>query len=260
MFRYNRKNLVYVLIFLIPFFLFFSRTKLFVSVKFIIVDLFSGPIRVVSFPLREMKKIIYYHRTFEEYKKQKLEIDRLKVRLIGLEEVVKENNRLEKLLEFKRRLVYSASAASVVGRDLSRWNSSFIIDRGEKDGVVMGQPVVNEVGVVGKIAEIGNDKSKVVMLTDPQFSVAAMVQRTRESGVISGTLQGKCRLKFVNADADIRVGDQVITSKLSTTFPESLIIGEVVEIREGRSNVPKECIVKPAVSFSQLEEILILSK
>ena len=98
------------------------------------------------------------------------------------------------------------------------------------------------------------------MLTDPQFSVAAMVQRTRESGVISGTLQGMCRLKFVNEDADIRVGDQVITSKLSTTFPESLIIGEVVEIREGRSNVPKECIVKPAVSFSQLEEILILSK
>ena len=119
MFRYNRKNLVYVLIFLIPFFLFFSRTKLFVSVKFIIVDLFSGPIRIVTFPLREMKKIIYYHRTFEEYKKQKLEIDRLKVRLIGLEEVVKENTRLEKLLEFKRRLVYSASAASVVGRDLS---------------------------------------------------------------------------------------------------------------------------------------------
>lgn len=214
----------------------------------------------MSFPLIELKKILYYHRTFEEYKKKKLEVDRLKTRLVGMEEVVRENTRLEKLLDFKRRLVYSASAASIVGRDLSRWNSSFIIDKGEDDGVELGQPVVNEVGVVGKIAEISAQNSKVIMATDPQFSVAAMVQRSRESGVISGTLEGMCRLKFVKENADIRVGDKVITSKLSTTFPESLMIGEVIEIRPGRTNMSKECIVQPAVSFSQLEEVLILSK
>ncbi len=260
MLSYNRKNIIYVIIFLIPFFLFLSRTKLFVSFKFKIIDAFDLPVRIVSFPIAELKKMLFYHRTFEEYKKKSQEVNLLKARLIGLEEVIKENTRLEKLLEFKRRLIYSSIGANVIGRDPSRWNASIIIDKGSRDGVAVGQPVVNESGVVGKIAEVSETKSKIITVIDPQFSAAIMVQRSRESGVVSGTLKGICRLKFINETADILVGDQIITSKLSSAFPDSLMIGEVIEVDKGTRNSAKECLVKPIVSFSQLEEVLIILK
>ncbi|MGE0268987.1 MAG: rod shape-determining protein MreC [Candidatus Omnitrophota bacterium] len=204
--------------------------------------------------------MLFYHRTFEEYKKKSQEVNLLKARLIGLEEVIKENTRLEKLLEFKRRLIYSSIGANVIGRDPSRWNASIIIDKGSRDGVAVGQPVVNESGVVGKIAEVSETKSKIITVIDPQFSAAIMVQRSRESGVVSGTLKGICRLKFINETADILVGDQIITSKLSSAFPDSLMIGEVIEVDKGTRNSAKECLVKPIVSFSQLEEVLIILK
>lgn len=258
MFSANRKNITYILVFLIPFLIFFSRTKIFTSVKFRVVDAFTLPIKIISFPLLEIKKIVFYHRTFDEYRKKTQEVNRLKARLVGMEEIIKENARLERLLAFKQRLIFSSIGAHIIGRDPSRWNSSLVLDRGYDDGVSQGQPVVNELGVVGKINEVSGSKCKVILLTDPQFSAAIMVQRTRESGVISGTLTGVCRLKFIKENADIRVGDKVITSKLSTEFPESLMVGEVVEIREGGRSSDREYLVQPSVPLSQLEEVLII--
>jgi len=187
----------------------------------------------------------------------KHETDVLKARLIGLEEVFRENTRLEQLLEFKRRLIFSSITASVIGRNPSRWNASMIIDKGKGDGIEQGMPVVNALGVVGKIEEVGKDTSKVLLLTDPQFSVAGLIQRTGDSGLISGTIKGLCRLRFMNPDTDIRVGDKVITSKLSTSFPESLLIGEIIENRRSAGS-SKDFVVNPAVSFSQIEEVLVI--
>jgi rod shape-determining protein MreC len=259
-FRHNNKNLVYVFILALPFFLFLIRPQSFSALKFKVVNIISIPIRLLSFPLREAKKVLYYHRTFEEYKRLKQEVDVLKVRLIGQEEVLQENARLEKLLDFKRKLLYSSVPASVVGRDPSLWNASMILDKGFKDGIRPGQPVVNALGVVGKIAEVSDDKSKVMLLTDPRFSVAALVQRRRESGLVMGTLMGTNRMRYINEGADIKVGDKVITSKLSTSFPESLMIGEVVQVTESLRNASTECIIRPAVSLSQVEEVLIIIK
>lgn len=258
MFSANRKNLVYILILLIPFVIFFSRTKIFTSAKFRVVDVFALPIKVMSFPLLEVKKMLFYHRTFDEYRKKTQEVNRLKARLVGMEEIIRENARLERLLAFKQRLVFSSVGAHIIGRDPSRWNSSLMLDRGREDGLKPGQPVVNELGVVGKITEVSESKSKVILLTDPQFSAAIMIQRSRESGVISGTLTGLCRLKFIKESADIRVGDKVITSKLSLEFPESLVVGEVVEVIDEEQSNRKEYLVQPSVALSQLEEVLVI--
>ncbi len=185
----------------------------------------------------------------------------MKARIVGFDEVMRENTRLERLLEFKRKLIYSSVAASVVGRDPSSWNSSMIINKGGQDGIAQGMPVMSALGVVGKIAEAGERQSKVILLTDPQFSVAALVQGSREFGLVSGTLQeGLCRMRYLNADARVNVGDKVITSQLSSSFPEGLLIGEVVEIIPSAQKPTKECLIKPGVSFSQIEEVLVILK
>jgi len=257
-FRANRKNLTYLCILLFAFYLLFIGAKSFVAFKSSIVQASEFPIRIIFYPLREIKKILYYHRTFDEYKRLKEEADVLKARLVGLEEIVRENSRLENLLKFKRKLVYSSVVANVIVREPSYWNSTMIIDKGEIDGVQQGMSVVNALGVVGKIAEAGRRTSKVILLTDPQFSVAALIQGPRESGLVSGTLQGVCRMKYMRSNAKIRVGDQVITSKLSASFPEGLLVGEIISIDNSPNNPTAECLIKPSVSFSQLEEVLVI--
>jgi len=257
-FKTNRKNLTYLCVLLVVFFLLFFGAKFFHSFKFIVLNITAIPVRIISYPISELKKILYYHRTFNEYKRLKEETDILKARLVGLEEVVQENTRLENLLKFKRQLVYSSVVANVIGRDPSYWNSTMIIDKGQASGIQQGMPVVNALGVVGKIAEVGQGSSKVILLTDPQFSVAALIQGPRESGLVSGTLQGVCRMKYVRANAKISIGDKVITSKLSSSFPEGLLIGEIISIDNDLNKPTVESLVQPSVAFSQIEEVLVI--
>jgi len=259
-FRNIPKSLIYLLLILLSFYFFFVRPYSFTSLKFKFIEVASGPIRLLSYPLFEIKKMLFYHRIFDEYKQLSMETNVLKARLVGLEEVMRENTRLERLLEFKRSLIYSSVAANVIGRDPSYWNSGMIIDKGKQDGIEVGMPVVNASGVVGKIAEVSKKKAKVILLTDPQFSVAALIQVPRESGLVSGTLQGICRMRYLKDGSKIRVGDMVVTSKLSSSFPESLPIGEIIRIEEDPGRGSVECIIQPTVSISQVEEVLVILK
>jgi len=192
--------------------------------------------------------------------KLRRQVDVLKERLTGLDEVLTENTRLEKLLDFKRELIFSSVAANVIGRDPSNWNATMIIDKGRDDGVGVGMPVVNASGVVGKVVEVSTRKAKVILLSDPNFSVAALVQRSREEGLVSGTLLGMCRMRYLSSRADIQPGDPVITSKLSSSFPEGLLIGEVLSVQVRENKPLMDCVVKPAVSLSQIEEVLVILK
>ena len=254
----NRKLFIYLLIFVFAFLLVFSRSGSFNPLEFTIVRTVSLPLRLILAPINEVKKIIFYHRIFDEYMRQRTEVDTLKNRLAGMNEVVQENSRLAQMLAFKRRLIYPSLAAGVVGRDPSNWNAAVIIDKGSVDGVGVGMPVVSASGVVGKVAEVGRERSKVILLTDPAFSVAALVDRSREVGLVSGSLRGICRMRYLSANADIQVGDQVVSSKVSSSFPEGLIIGEVVEVRTNNDGSPADCLIKPAVSLSQVEEVLVI--
>jgi rod shape-determining protein MreC len=260
-FKKNQKNLVYLAVLIIPFLIFLVRSDAFTGIKFWIMRGMSVPIRLLAIPIHEAKKIIFYHKTFREYQRLRKQVDTLRSRLGGLDEVMQENVRLEKLLGLKRESVYASVAANVIGRDPSLWNSAILIDKGTDDGITQGMAVVNALGVVGKIAEAGQETAKVILLTDPQFSVAAVVGGSREIGLVSGTLQeGVCRMRYLSAQAKVRAGDKVITSKLSSSFPEGLLIGEVIQVIDYPQRPSVECIIKPIVSFPQVEEVLVILK
>jgi len=228
--------------------------------KFSLISWTSWPRKIISAPFLELKKLLYYHRTFDEYLRFRRETATLRARIAGFEDVLKENTRLEKLLAFKRELIYSSIAANVIGRDVSSWNSTMILDKGIEAGVDVGMPVVSAMGVVGKVAEVTEEKSQVVLLTDPVFSVPALVQRSREVGLVSGTLQARSRMRYLSKNADIQIGDLIITSKLSSSFPEGLVIGSVVAVNSGADALATECLIDPAVNFSQIEEVLVIQK
>jgi rod shape-determining protein MreC len=252
------KFIAYGLLFAAVFLMLFIHPDFFTPFKFSVLKVVNIPIRIIAIPLNEIKKALTYHRTYNDYRRLRLEYSILRERIIGMDEIIKENNRLAKLLEFKRRLVFSSIAASVIGRDPSSWNSVIVIDRGRDHGVEQGMAVVSALGVVGKIAETSADRSKVVLLTDPEFAVAALVKRSREVGLVTGTLQGMSQMRYLSGGADVQAGDIVITSKLSSSFPEGLLIGEVTEVYTDKNSSAVNCIIRPAASLSQLEEVLVV--
>ncbi len=258
MFRKWKKTLAYLLIAVVPFVFLFFNQNAFVHFKAEIVASSSWPVQAMLFPFRELKKIVFYHQTYAEYEKLKKEINPLKQRLFDQEQMIKENARLGDLLDFKKRSSFASVAAKVIMRDPTNWAAVIIIDKGARQGIKQGMPVITPLGVVGKIAEAGERLSKVTLLTDPRFSVAAVIERTREQGLASGTLRGSCRMQYLPVTADVEVGDNVLTSSISSFFPESLRVGRIVSIQESFTSPTFECVIKPAVPLSRIEEVLVV--
>lgn len=99
----------------------------------------------------------------------------------------------------------------------------------------------------------------MLLLTDPESGVGALISRSRDYGVVvGGSGPDTLVMRFFSKDADVRPGDQVLTSGVGSVYPEGLVIGEVAEVYVPQPGLVKECYVKPAVDFAHLEEVLVM--
>jgi len=167
--------------------------------------------------------------------------------------------RLQRLLNFREQTPLDVVAAEVVGRDSNSWTEIIHINRGTRDKVAKGYPVVTHDGLVGQVIHAAPALSQVMLLTDFRSGVDALVQRTRASGVVTGRGRDLAALKFLPVGADIQPGDRLISSGMGGVFPKGLIIGAVKDLsRNGRQGHQVE--IQPNVDFSHLEEVLVLVK
>ena len=167
--------------------------------------------------------------------------------------------RLQRLLNFREQTPLDVVAAEVVGRDSNSWTEMVYINRGTRDKVAKGYPVVTHDGIVGQVIHAAPALSQVMLLTDFRSGVDALVQRTRASGVVAGRGRDLAALKFLPVGADVQPGDRLISSGMGGVFPKGLIIGAVKDItRNGRQGQQVE--IQPNVDFSHLEEVLVLVK
>ena len=252
------KKLIYAFFIIIPFWLLFFNSPFWNNVKMGFMSFGTSSVSVVRWPVEEAGRILSYRKTFNAYQQMKRETGGLKARLAALEEVASANKRYARLLELRNKLNYTTETALVVARDPANWNSSLMINKGKVDGIEIGMAVIDPTGVVGKVAEVAKNVSKVILINDSAFSVAVVNQRSRESGLLSGSLSGDCRLRYLPHDADIRVGDEMVTSMLSSVFPEGLRVGIVSEVFPGEPGSPPRAIVDPAVEPSKIEEVLVI--
>lgn len=222
-------------------------------------DIFQYPFSILSWINREIGAIIFYHRNFKENIKLKNEISALQQKINAAEEMFIENQRLKNLLAFRQDSPLSLLPAKVIARDPDNWSSAVIIDKGKRDGVRPSMAVITERGLVGKVAEAGNSTSKIMLLIDPNLSVSAMLQRSREEGLVSGTLGKLLIMRYLSADIDIKLSDVVITSGLSRIYPKGIIIGRVAEVETQFSGSSHFAMVKPQVNFSSLEEVMVIT-
>ena len=258
MWRKYFKKAAYASILVVPFLILFFHPKNYRAAG--LLDAVVRPVGLLQAPAFELKKLFFYRETYDEYVRYKKQNEILKAKLIAIRENVQAQERFEKIQDFRNNQNYSSIVANVIGRDPSNWNASLIIDRGHVEGVEVGQPVVNSLGVVGRVFEVGQNTSKVILLSDPTFAVAAVVERSRENGLLTGTLQGSLRLQYLTDNADVKVGDTVVTSRLSTAFPEGLLIGQITDVQASANSHTVECLVDPAVDLSELEEVIVIKK
>jgi rod shape-determining protein MreC len=167
--------------------------------------------------------------------------------------------RLQRLLNFREQTPLDVIAAEVIGRNSNSWTEIIYINRGTRDKVAKGLPVVTHDGLVGQVVHAAPTLSQVMLLTDFRSGVDALVQRTRAGGVVAGRGRNVAELKFLPVGADLQTGDRLVSSGMGGVFPKGLIIGEVKDIhRNGRPMQQVE--IQPSVDFSHLEEVLVLVK
>ena len=225
----------------------------------------SSAINTLKFPLviftfigREVKAIVFYHHNFIQYERLNNELGFLRQRLNTLEETKLENSRLKKLLSLKQDSPYKVIAARVIARSADNWASLIAINKGRHHGIRTGFVVTSFNGLVGRVVDAGEFISRVMLLNDPNLSVSALDQRSRQEGLVCGTLGNSLIMKYLSRDADINPGDTIITSGLTHFYPKGLMIGQVIDVGQEFSGLSKYAIIKPAANLSNIEEVLII--
>ncbi|MBQ1258294.1 MAG: rod shape-determining protein MreC [Clostridia bacterium] len=200
----------------------------------------------------------------EEVENLRIENELLNIRLNSLTEVEQENERLQVLLNAKEEYdALSPVFAKVIAKDTGVWFDTFAINRGDNDGILPNMAVVNADGLIGRVYEVGMNYSKVLTIIDPRSSVAALIGRTRDNGMMQGITTGtsdtvECYMYYLPNIANVRVGDDVFTSGLDSLFPKGLKIGSVIAISREADTLDKYAVIQPAADFSSIEEVFVL--
>lgn len=240
--------LIFVFLFIFPY-------NFFINIRSQFYPLASSPLTFFQKNYFNLKKFFHLHAAEQENVILKKELDRLKGEVSALRGLESENRRLRQLLVFKDKAEHDYIPAEVIGRDPLEWYSALIINKGRDEGIRFNMAVISPAGIVGRVVEVGRSSSKVLLITDNNSRIAAVVERSRETGIIEGNGNGECLFKYLPLDADIRPEDMIVTSALSRIFPEGLFAGRVVSVSTARSQLYKIALIKPAKEFSQMEEV-----
>ncbi|MBI5207173.1 MAG: rod shape-determining protein MreC [Candidatus Firestonebacteria bacterium] len=176
------------------------------------------------------------------------------------QEVIIENQRLRKILNFKKHHSYNLISAEVIGKDPTNWFKTIIINRGTKYGIKKNMAVITPDGLVGKIVEGTKWTARVQLILDMNSSLGVIIQRTRTVGILRGLSQKICQLDYISRTKDVKIGDMVITSGLGGIFPKGIPIGKVSKIEKDNYGLFQKVEINPNVNFYNIEEVLILEK
>jgi len=175
-------------------------------------------------------------------------------------EIELENSRLRKFINFQDLEREVLVAAKVIGRDPSPWFRTIMIDKGTGDGLTRGLPVLVSEGVVGQVVTVARHYSMVLLVTDKNSAVDALVQTSRARGIVKGNDSEFCSFRYVLRKNKIEVGEMIISSGLDGVFPKGLRVGRVVDLKEDSSQLFQEITIKTCVDFDKLEEVLVSLK
>jgi rod shape-determining protein MreC len=202
---------------------------------------------------------IFLVRTGRENRRLKEEVARLRLENQITNEILAENERLRAALGFQKLNPPRSVVVQVIAKESSPSSSTITVNKGSADGVERDLPVITPEGVVGRVQSAVAGTAKVLLITDPGSTIAVRVQRNREEGLLEGKLD-RCALKYVSYYMDVQQGDVLITSGLDGIHPPGLPVAYVTAVKKHEASSFQTVIAEPIVSFSRLEEALVLRK
>src|SRR6201997_5295803 len=195
--------------------------------------------------------------TSRENEQLRHENDALKLQVNQLESKAAEADRLAALLNFRQsQHNVPMLGARVIGTSADTASQTIYLDRGERDGIRRNMGVITPDGVVGKVIESYRDTAQVLLLTDKDSGVGAMLADSRIQSPVGGTGEPLLNMKYIPTDDTVNVGERVVTSGMDRIFPRDLPVGIIAEIKTGRPF--QQVRVRPAANLQRLEEVIVL--
>ena len=188
----------------------------------------------------------------------------LKAQGLLYEEVMRENSRLRQTIQWKQQVPWKMKFAKVIGRDPSNWWRMVMIDQGTEDGIRENMAVMTHEGLVGRVSRVGAHRAQVVLIGSRDCKVAALVEKTREGGVIGPAETPDIldpnivELSYLTRNTKLEPEQLVYTSNLGGIFPKGILIGRIVDTQTVEHGLYVEARVKLAVNMNQLEEVWVI--
>jgi len=226
----------------------------------VISPLQKGMAKVFS-PVREgfgyMADMVTARGERDKYREENEELEK---KLIDLEETKRENEELRRMIEVKENNPHlDFLVVDVIGSNPDLWEQTIQIGAGYSDGLKEYMAVLSEDGkLVGRIIECTAEASIVQLVTDERSAVGAKLQSNAEMGIAKGEGRGGVRLELLNQDAEVTMGDVVLTSGMGGTCPEGIPIGVITEISERRADLSIGILIEPAAKLTRLERVMVV--
>jgi rod shape-determining protein MreC len=163
-----------------------------------------------------------------------------------------ENERLRQLLNLAPDPVQSYVTARVIANSGGSWKFSLLVNAGQREGIARGQAAITGEGLVGRIAEVGERASRVLLLTDLNSHIPVLIESSRERAVLAGDNSEQPRLLYLPARSQIRIGDRITTSGHGGIFPPGVPVGVVASIDNGIVRI------EPYAELSRLDFVRIV--
>lgn len=173
--------------------------------------------------------------------------------------ILAQNARLQGILSTTRPEQFDLNLAQVIGTDTNLLRQIVVLNKGEQDGVQVGQTVIDEVGILGQIINVYPNTSRLLLITDEQQSVAVTVKRTGQRAIVTGEgIPTSLRLNYVFKTSDVRVGDELVSSGLGGRIPAGYRVGRIAHVEDTQEDNFRSIEVTPAANFIDNAYVLVL--
>lgn len=187
------------------------------------------------------------------------ELLQAKAQLQQFDYVVAQNTRLQGILSTTKIDQFNLLLSKVIGTDVNPLKQILVLDKGSKDGVAVGQTVIDEKGILGQVINVYPDTSRIILISDDQQSVAVTIKRTGQKAIVTGKGNSQyLSLDYIFKATDVRVGDELISSGLGGRIPAGFPVGRVAKVDTEQSGNFAQIIVTPAANFVNTSYVLTL--
>ncbi len=193
------------------------------------------------------------------------ELDDRNQKLVDHYKIKAENEQFRQYLELKKdNTDFKFTEATRIVNSPEEYFYGFTIDKGSLQGVAAGDPVITASGLVGYVTEVGATYARVKTILDASISVGAHDVRTRDGGVVSGTLelsdQGLTKMRYISNQHQMQVDDLVITSGLGGIYPYGLVIGKIKEIKPEEHSISLYALIEPVVDIQKVTDVFVITE